>query len=143
MPISLNKAEFKLCCYSKDQIPEIWDKAKPWIKKALDRGSNYTLYDIHTGLCKGEMQLWMWGFEGALVTAIQVKAGKKFCLLLCLGAERMSDWFQYFHIVEDWARDKGAQEMRIYGRPGWSRPTGYTIDYCKMSKSLCLAAQKT
>ena len=133
---SLNRDECKLRCYSKDQIPQIWDKASPWVEKALDRGSIYTIEGIYEGLCKGEMQLWMWGFEGALVTSIQVKAGKKFCLLLCLAGERMSDWFQYFPIVENWAKDEGAEEMVAYGRLGWAKMTGYDIEYVKIRKTL-------
>ena len=81
------------------------------------------------------MQLWTYG-ESALVTTIQTKGGKTYCLLLLLGGERMSEWFQYFPIVESWAKDEGAEEMRLYGRPGWKRLTGYDIEYCKMVKKL-------
>ena len=131
-----NKEEFKLQCYSSDQIPSIWPIARPLIKKALDRGSNYTLNEVYEGLCTKSMQLWMWGEDAALVTAIQTKAGKTYCLLLALGGSDMSVWFQYLPLVEDWAKDQGAKEVRVYGRPGWKRLTGYDIDYCRMSKKL-------
>jgi len=125
----------KLRCYSSDQIPAVWEKARPFIKSALDRGSNHTLAEIYEGLCSKQMQLWMYG-NGALVTSIQTDKRNKYCLLLTLAGERMSEWFQYFPIVENWARDEGAVEMRLYGRPGWKKITGYKIDYCKMSKQL-------
>ena len=131
-----SKDEFRLRCYSKDQIPSIWDKAKPLVESALNRGSNYTIEQVYSGLCRGEMQLWMWDFEAALVTSIQVKKGKKFCLLLVLAGKHMSTWFQYLPIVEEWARNEGAEEVRVYGRVGWSRMTGYKIDYARMSKQL-------
>ena len=80
------------------------------------------------------MQLWSYG-ETALVTTIQTKGGKTFALLLLL-AGRMSSWTQYLPIVEDWARDQGAEEVRIYGRLGWKKLTGYAIDYVKLVKTL-------
>ena len=134
---SPSRAKLKLRCYVADEIPSIWVRAKPLIQKALDRGSNYTIDAIYEGLVSREMQLWMWGHDTALVTTIQVKSGTKYCLLLCLGGKDMSVWFQHLSIVEDWAREQGAEEVRIYGRIGWARLTGYDIDYCKMSKKLC------
>ena len=130
------KAEFRLQCYSSDQIPSIWPIARPLIKKALDRGSNYTINEVYEGLCTKTMQLWLWGEDAALVTAIQTKAGKTYCLLLALGGSDMSIWFQYLPLVEDWARDQGAKEVRGYGRLGWRRLTGYDIDYVKLVKKL-------
>jgi hypothetical protein len=121
--------------YSSDQIPEIWDLYKPQIQKAIDRGSNYTLTQVFYGLCKKEMQLWSYG-ETALVTTIQVKDGKTHCLLLILGGKGMSKWIQYLPIVEDWARDEGAEEVRIYGRRAWAKVLGYDIDWVKLVKKL-------
>ena len=88
------------------------------------------------GLCRSEMQLWTWDDRAALVTAIQTSKGKTFCLLLGLGGEALSEWLQYLPIVEDWAKDEGAEEVRIYGRRGWARLTGYDIDYTSMVKKL-------
>ena len=138
MPILIlqNKAEFKLRCYSSDEVPSIWPVARPHIKKAIDRGSNYTLQQVYEGLCTKTMQLWMWGEDAALVTAIQTKGGIKFCLLLCLGGKDMSLWFHYLPVVEDWAKDEGAKDVRIYGRKGWQRLTGYNVEYVKIVKKL-------
>ncbi len=130
------KDEFKLVAFRSDQIPHVWDTYRPLIKRALDRGSNYNLIDVFYGLTSKQMQLWAWGTDACLVTAIQEDSRNKFCLLLGLAGEGMSVWFQYLPFVEDWARDQGATEMRIYGRPGWARKTGYDIEYCKLVKSL-------
>jgi hypothetical protein len=132
--ISLNRAG--LNCYTSDQIPIIWPVASPLIDKALRLGSIYTLDSVYEGLCDKKMQLWMYGHDVALVTSIQVKEGKKFCLLLALGGEDLSSWFQYLPIVEDWAKDEGAEEVRVYGRLGWVKLTGYDIDYVKLVKKL-------
>jgi len=128
--------DFRVRCYGSDQIPAIWSKAKPLIEKALDRGSNYSIDEIYMGLCREEMQLWMWDDDAALVTSIQNSKGKCFCLLLALGGALMDRWFQYLPIVEDWARDQGAEEMRVYGRHGWARLTGYDVEYTKLVRKL-------
>ena len=126
----------ELRCYGSEQIQAIWPVAKPLIQKALDRGSIYSIDEIYMGLRRKEMQLWMWADKAALVTAIQNIEGKLHCLLLALAGESMTQWFQYLPIVEDWAREQGAQEMQIYGRIGWARLTGYNIEYTKMVKTL-------
>lgn len=133
---SAPKDEFRLVAFRSDQIRDVWDTYRPLIKRFLDRGSNYTLLDVYCGLLSKQMQLWAWDTDACLVTAIQEDSGQKFCLLLGLAGEGMSVWFQYLPLVEDWARDQGATEMRIYGRPGWARKTGYDIEYCKLVKSL-------
>ncbi len=133
---SRRKDAFELRGYRADEIPTIWPVAAPLIQKALDRGSSYTLDQVYEGLCNKNMQLWMWGEEAALVTTIQTKAGITFCLLLALGGANLSAWFQYLPIVEAWAKDEGCEEVRVYGRLGWKRLTGYDIDYVRMSKKL-------
>lgn len=124
---ALRQDAFRLEFYKGNQIPAVWERAKPSIVKALDRGSNRTIDEIYEGLLRSEMQLWLWDYS-VLVTALEInELGKKHCLLLTLGGECMSDWIQYLPLVEDWAKDEGAKEMQIYGRKGWARVTGYTL----------------
>ena len=127
--------EFKLFCPHHDQIDAYWGIAKPLIQKALDRGSNYTIDDIYAGLRSKAMQLWMWGDEAALVTTIQNKNEKRWCLFLALGGENMGAWQECLPIIEDWARSRGCTESRIYGRPGWKR-LGFKIEYTKLVREL-------
>ena len=118
------------------ELGQFWPIAKPLIQKALDRGSDYSIDEVYMGLMRTEMQLWMWGDEAALVTAIQTDRGQKFCLLLACGGTNMSDWFQYFPHLEAWAKSKGCDAMRLYGRRGWARVTGYKVCWTKMEKEL-------
>ena len=127
-----------LVCYTQDQIPYVWDEVQPLIKRALDRGSNYTLQDIRLGLCTSEMQLWTWRgekVEAALVTAIQSKDDAKWCLLLALGGTNLHEWKEHLPIVEEWARSHDCDELRIYGRSGWKR-LGFEIEYTKLVRKL-------
>ena len=130
-----------LVCYSSGQIQDVWPHVKPHIKRALDRGSSYTLDDIYRGLQSTAMQLWVWQgseIEAALVTTLQThdKTGVKFCLYLALGGSKMNEWADLQPVVEAWAKIKGCTEMRIYGRPGWGRKFGFKTIYAKMSKQL-------
>ena len=127
--------KFKLQCYRSDQINEVWFKYQPLIQKALDRGSIYTIRDIYNGLRNKEMQLWTWGDEAALVTTIQNKDDKRWCLLLALGGTDMAIWKHYLPIIDNWAREKGCQELRVYGRLGWKR-LGFDFEYAKLVRKL-------
>lgn len=130
----------RLVCYTADQIPVVWDQVKGHVKVALDRGSSYTLEQVYKGLCSKEMQLWTshrgYEIEAAVVTTIQTVKDVKGCLILTAGGSNSDEWIAYLPLMEDWARDNGCQEMRIYGRIGWAKRTGYDIKYTKMSKDL-------
>ena len=130
-----HKDEFKLRCYSHDQIDHVWHIYKPLIQKALDRGSNYTIDDIYKGLKSKNMQLWAWSDEAALVTTIQNRDDKRWCLLLALGGENMHVWKIYLPWVEDWAKKNGCEELRIYGRRGW-KTLGFDEVYTKLVRKL-------
>lgn len=124
---ALRQDAFRLEFYKGNQIPSVWDRAKPSIQKALDRGSRNTLDEIYEGLLKSEMQLWLWDLD-SLVTALKIDPlGNKACVLVTCAGKCMSDWIQYLPLVEDWAKDEGATEMKVYGRRGWSRVIGYPI----------------
>ena len=131
-----HRDEFRGYCPNSEQIDEYWSIAAPLLQKALDRGSDYTLDDIYAGLKSTEMQLWMWSDEMALVTKLENKDERRWCLLLALGGDNMENWIYHLPLVEDWARDKGCDEMRIYGRAGWSRKIGYHIGWSMMSRKL-------
>ena len=130
----------ELTGYKSDQIPHVWEEVKGHVQRALDRGSNYTIHDIRVGLCTGKMQLWCSMNEGeieaALVTTIQNKGHLRWCLLLAAGGSNVDEWVQWLPIVEDWARKNGCDEMRIYGRHGWAKKTGYDVIYTKMTRQL-------
>lgn len=130
----------ELVGYTSDQIPHVWEKVKGHIQRALDRGSNYSLHDIRMGLCTAQMQLWCSKngaeIEAAVVTTIQNKGHLRWCLILTAGGKNMEEWIQWLPTMEDFARDNGCDEMRIYGRYGWAKMTGYDVIYTKMTRQL-------
>ena len=130
----------RLVCYTSDQVPHVWSQVRKHVKVALDRGSNYTLEQVYHALCEADMQLWTsqkgYDIDPAVVTSIQTVKDVKGCLILTAGGNNSDDWLKFLPLMEEWAREKGCQEMRIYGRIGWARKTGYDIKYTKMSKQL-------
>lgn len=139
----------RLVCYNSKQIHYVWARVAPHIQRALDTYSapNYTLDEIFLGLSKAEFQLWVWQgvcrptIHAAMVTAIQNDKDTKFCLLLAAGGEKMDEWYTHLPVVEEWARENGCAEMRIYGRIGWARQLDYDVIYTKMRKRLWQADQ--
>jgi hypothetical protein len=132
----------KLRCYDSQQVYTVWPIYKPLIESALDRGSIYTIDDILEGLCSSAMQLWTWGEDAALVTTIQSDGKTRWCLLLALGGTNMATWKGYLPVVDDWAKTKGCEELRVYGRPGSEECNKYneygttgvftgTVDHCR------------
>lgn len=140
-PISTFPAHPNYRGYNSCEIPEIWDTARPLILKGLERGSNYSIGEIYQGLLSAEMQLWMWGHDAALVTTIQSDESKTWLLLLVCGGKNMHEWLPFMPYVEAFARLNHATELRIYGRIGWARILGFSVDYARMSK--CLADRET
>ena len=130
----------ELDCFQREHIPIIWPQVRLLIKKALDRGSNYTIDEIYWGLINKDMQLWAsvndGRIEAALVTTIQIKDGVKFLRFLTLGGENMKEWKRFMPIVEKWAKDSGCTKAVAYGRIGWARQFGFNVEFTKMSKSL-------
>lgn len=142
MSMLSRQVECKLRCYPKNQVPIVWNTYRPLIQRALDRGSEYSIDEIYSGLLKEEMQLWTWGTDAALVTTIQNKGDKRWCLLLAMGGSKMDEWKPYLQVVEDWAFANGCQELQIYGRLGWKR-LGFKLEYAKLVREICPAGQKT
>ena len=126
----------KFSCYQWHEIPFVWPLYRDQVQKALDEGSDYTLDEIFQGLSNREMQLWAYGIDAALVTSVKNQHNRRYCLLLALGGENMREWLGCLDHIENWAREQGCTEMRIYGRRGWSKLLGYDIQWTMMSKPL-------
>ena len=111
-----------ITAYTPNEIPFVWDEVESDIKRALDRGSNYTPEMIYDGLRAGRMQL----FTSPLATLV-VAHMEEYCLLLTLGGEGLHECARLLPQIEDWAKKIGYERMRIQGRKGWSRVLNYKI----------------
>ena len=134
----------EIICYSSEQIHKIWPHVMEYVMLGLGERNLYTLPRVYKGLENGELQLWTAQtdeIEAVIVTSIQTDTEGnevKFCLVLSAGGTNIDSWIDSMVLyIESWAKENGCSEMRIYGRRGWARKVGYTIEYTKMVKQLC------
>lgn len=109
-----------IVCYRSDQVSLIWDKVKPFIEQALNRGSSWTLEEVHDWLLRAKCQLWTWqdpDIQAVMTTAIQ---GEN-CLILTMAGTRMGAWMPHLYQLETWAAQNGCTKLLIHGRKGWAR----------------------
>ena len=110
--------------YPSELVPSVWGSVKPLIERALKRGSNYTIEQIHAGLLEKAMQLFVWESDkihAALVTTIQNRDEQRWCLLLAIGGERMDEWIHLLPNVEARHRDHQSYEHGTLGSYAASR----------------------
>jgi hypothetical protein len=123
----------KLSFYQANDIHLVWEKVKPHIERALEHSYTHTLGDIAEGLISGAMQLWTYGdFDAAMVTDIDHDR-VRFCTIILLAGDGFDNYKHYLDVIEQWAKDNGCKEIRVYGRKGWSRVLN---DYKEMYRVL-------
>lgn len=129
------------------QVNEMWHIVLPFIKRALERGhGEYEAEDIYFAIIKGEMQLWaVYGAEISRLSAICVTEviqfpKKKMASVVLISGEGIHDWMHLLpEVIEEWAREKGCEEIRVNGRAGWLKALavyGYSKRYITVGKKL-------
>lgn len=107
----------------KDELEIFWYDALDLLRPALAMNGDFTATSIKRALDKGDLQLWChFGGESmnmAVVTELADFALRRVCLILLIGGEDRDDWLHHLGTIEAWAKDKGAQVCRLYGREGW------------------------
>jgi hypothetical protein len=105
-------------------IDAAWPSVEGFIVSALEYcPGRYTAEHIKEFLKKRDFQLWVVAegnsILGCALTEIAVFPLSKICVVRLAGAENTIGWLEYEGIIAAWARQEGASEMEIYGRPGW------------------------
>lgn len=109
----------------KDELEIFWYDALALLRPALEMNGDFTATSIKRALDKGDLQLWChFGGEAmnmAVVTELADFALRRVCLILLIGGNDMDEWLHHLATIEAWAKDKGAQVGRLYGREGWAK----------------------
>ncbi|WP_034460120.1 hypothetical protein [Bartonella koehlerae] len=85
------------------------------------------LATIAEELVRGQAQLWLafknkTQFSAFAITKVEIThTGKKRVILSDLAGEGGLDLVKLIDKVEEWARTIHAEEMHMFGRPGWSK----------------------
>lgn len=120
----------------------IWPKVVHLLRPAIEYvDSGFDEADILGKVMVSDMQLWVVGdYQAAAVTQVIVYPKHKACLVVALGGDGMSEWFdELMDTVEAWAKDMGCRYVEEYGRKGWARvgaKRGYEQIYSVMRKSI-------
>jgi hypothetical protein len=129
-------------------VHDFWPLLEPWLQGIVDLNPfGFSLFNLKVDAEEAEIQLWMgWdpntkecmgvagtrvleGFDGSKTVAIE----------FCTGKQR-SEWERAgVMVIEQWAREIGANRVRPLTRPGWERvlkPLGYHKTHVMLEKDL-------
>jgi hypothetical protein len=131
-----------------EAIAEIWPLAARMLAPALSYANGATdLAAELTALNARKKQLWMVVLEepqgrakgvAAGITSLQTNAdGSLTANIEYFGGENMKAWFSLKGEFEQWARDEGCRDVRLWARKGWARHLPeYRITHYIMRKEL-------
>ena len=124
------------------QVDDHWDEVGPVIQRGLS--ADYSVEDIYQAAKDRKMQLWVvreWGnLIAVVVTEIVDYPQKKIAVIIVCAGKEMGMWMHLLEgVLEEWARQKRCDEIRLYGREGWGRVLkshGWKRVYTVLGKTL-------
>ena len=123
-------------------VTPVWERVAHLVRPAIEYvDSGFSEDDVLNRLNISDMQLWVVNdYQAACVTQIVVYPQHKSCLVVALGGEGMTEWFdELMDEVEEWARQMGCRYVEEYGRKGWQRvgaARGYEQVYTVCRKAI-------
>ncbi len=121
-----------------EEIDDAWSLVEQMISAALMRSNQHTAADILKDLLNDDAQLWIAGNTadgvlGVMVTYMQhTTLSDHMRIFLCIGEQR-ERWMHHLAVVEQWAKDRGAERIIAVARPGWEK---VLLDYRKTHSTL-------
>jgi len=121
----------------------VWPEVKPFIERALEKAhGEYKSADIYNALHRKDMQLWIGG-ELLYVGVTQIltyPSGLKVVEIVLTAGDNLDQWVKDSNTyIEEWAKSLGADQIRVYGRHGWSKvlgKIGFNHGYTVMIRSI-------
>ena len=106
-----------------DHMMDVWPAVAEYFKSFEER-SNTTAGDLLRAVLAGEKQCWVvvdGKVHACALTSVQ--RGRKTTVELahCAGEGREGWQSDLVEEIRRWAREIGADQLRTYNRPGWSR----------------------
>jgi hypothetical protein len=122
-------------------LEQVLPYALPWLERTLEYNCfGYTLGELVDLIRRGNFQLWATAgddYSGFVVTEL---VGDPPILNLFIGAGyNLEKWLSDLVFVENWARERGCVEIKVWGRKGWERKLkdwGYRFEAQVLNKRI-------
>jgi hypothetical protein len=131
---------------AKDNVYDVWPVVAPWVAQAMGAEENWPeLTFIRDRAMQGYVQLWVSEepntseIDFVMVTEGMQLAHRRVLVIRWLTAVNIETHLQDLHILEDWAKRNGYEDMQIWGREGWKRKMrslGYEPEFTVVRKDL-------
>lgn len=127
-------------------VADNWNMVEPFIKDAIVNQDDVVDLDyIRNRAMQGSCQIWVGQnpvtneIDLVLVSESIHSNGKNVLILRWASGKNMDEWFFDIGLLENWAKEKGFDEIEVWGRRGWERklrPLGYTHRFTVISRNL-------
>lgn len=114
----------RLLYVPQDRARDTWPHVSDLIKKAVERGGLGSYKIIQDMVLDGRALLWIACEDNrllpaALVTSLEIEDKRTVCAIVAYAGTK--ELLPLLSGVEEYARAKGCQSMRLMGRKGWQR----------------------
>jgi hypothetical protein len=129
-----------------DSVLEYLPVVTPHLEAALEQSQNETpLHEHIRRVLAFEEQLWLFSVNnepvGAGITRINTYYTHKALHLVLCGGVNWNEWYNEYHVVEQFAKDSGCTSVEMWGRKGWAKALpkylpGFEQTYIRMKKNI-------
>lgn len=131
-----------------DTLDRLWPLAAKLLEKSIAMSNGFTtLENERDAITEQRKQLWfVINPEGEVkneavaagITWIETNAdGSKTAHIGYFGGKDMHSWFDLKHVFENWARDEGCRNIKLWARKGWAKHLpDFKITHYIMAKEL-------
>jgi hypothetical protein len=119
--------EKKLIALNPEEVLKWLNYAELYIRPAFEKGTGETTFESLIGRALQRDAIFWMGFDeedkmvGMASTEIMNFPEYRSVHLITIGLEDNSDFEDYHHFLETYAKDIGARDVQFWGRKGWSR----------------------
>lgn len=126
----------RLVCVPPNDAGYIWPLVKGLIESAMQKGGMGSFAQVENNVLHGPDLLWL-AVEGDKIgmACITSLGADKVCTIVAAGGS----FVRFGHLlsdIEQFAKDEGCKAMRICGRPGWRRLSGYRTKKVILEKAI-------
>jgi hypothetical protein len=106
-----------------EEIPALWPRVRPIVKRALERSPDYSPRDVKASLCAEHRQLFVtWPeVDTICITSIEDRPKRRVLVIWWKAGILHDDWREMLAATENWGRSLGCSRVEFRGRKGWTK----------------------